>query len=300
MAMSKFLSHSVVLMALAGLLGVSSTATAAPRMAPMRARVAAPRMTPMSSTFQFQKTVSVSTTFSSSFPMARPMPFSPRIVPVAFTTPKMMQNNTNSVQRLNQAIINGQQRGQIFAVSSPFSHHMGFHSFGAHAMAGYNSVGGAGYGSSGGGYGGGGGGGGGYEGSPSYNSVTMAPYSAPASDSALDNVKAQLLLDASTSSSALDSLGLPHDGNHLSWPLGLRVLPPESQQIRQQIDTLLPRATLGKLNGQADEASLRQLTQAVGRMRQLLASKDSVLAKTTVDDARSFLRQLDEAVKGLQ
>jgi len=148
------------------------------------------------------------------------------------------------------------------------------------------------YGSMGGMYGGsyGGGGGGG-----------APPAAAPVSSGGVaDAVAAQALLNEMNANAAYDSLGLANGAGQLSWPLGLRVLPPEAGPVRRQIDTLLSRAANARAGGLVDEPAIRDLNQAIGRMRQLLAAKDGVLPSNTYNEARGFLHQLDDTVKGLQ
>jgi len=158
--------------------------------------------------------------------------------------------------------------------------------FGSYGYGGYGGNGyGGGSGYGGGGYGGGGYGGGGYGGGGSGNpsprqmvNVTSTP--------------------SSESSSALDALGLPNNGSHVSWPVGLRVLPPgpESQQLLLQIEGALQ---LG--GGQSNPQLLKEGQQAVRQLRYRLdAGAGDRLASATVAQAREFLDRVEHALKTLE
>jgi len=147
-------------------------------------------------------------------------------------------------------------------------------------------------------YGGGSGGGGsgGYGGSAGSPSISTAP----ADSGVAELVASQTLANQMNNGSALASLGVPNGAGQVSWPLGLRSLPPEAAPLRQQIDNLLIRAANVRANGQVDETAVRDLNRAIGQLRQLLATKDGALPAATYAEARQFLRGLDEAVKNLQ
>jgi hypothetical protein len=194
--------------------------------------------------------------------------------PTALETP----NNFNRFG--NRSLFGGMNPYSSVLSSSPYAS-MG------NSMSAYGGSGGSG----GGGYGGGSGGGSG--GSPSMST-------APTNSGLADVVAAQTLVNQMNNGSALDSLGLPNAAGRLTWPLGLRVLPPEATPLRHQIDNLLTRAANVRANGQVDETAVSDLNKSIGRLWELLASKDGVLPANTASEARQFLRGLDEAVKGLQ
>jgi hypothetical protein len=155
--------------------------------------------------------------------------------------------------------------------------------------AGYPSAGGYGSGGGGnGGYGGGNGGGGGY--GPSSQPSNPYAYSAPA------NVANPAL---SASGSALDTLGVPTEAGRLSWPLGLRVLPPavNSSALRRQIESVL-RLDQGQMSaGAADAAAL-----ATDQLRTLLHQQRErgVLPGRTIRDAAEFLDRLEVSLTALR
>jgi hypothetical protein len=97
---------------------------------------------------------------------------------------------------------------------------------------------------------------------------------------------------------ALDALGLPNDGTHISWPLGLRALAPgpEVRQIRAQIDALITQA----ISSGGNERTAEQINGAVARLRYLLSNKGQFLARTTYLEALHFLDGLDDAAKRIK
>jgi hypothetical protein len=96
----------------------------------------------------------------------------------------------------------------------------------------------------------------------------------------------------------LDDLGLTNTDGRISWPLGLRVLPPgpDVQKVRQNLDVLLAQAA----SGTGDARTLDQISDGVVYLRALLADKGQMLARNTVLEAQRFLDRLDQAVKQLK
>ena len=167
--------------------------------------------------------------------------------------------------------------------------------FAAGALPGYAALAGAwgGYGGAyGGGYGGGSGGGGGMGGGGD-SGQWVSDYMA--------QVKAAD--QARHAPTLFTAFGLPSQDGRLQWPLGIRVLPGtgEAAQLRDQID-LLAEAVMGQKaeNGRADAWLVGQTSRAIDGLRQQLAARSTDLPLTTYEDARRFLRQLDDTVQGLR
>jgi len=98
----------------------------------------------------------------------------------------------------------------------------------------------------------------------------------------------------------LDGLGLPHAQGYLAWPLGVRVLPTmEAGPLLAQIDAQLPEVAVQALGGAVDAEQVGALSQNVARLRRLLAIREKDLPQQTVADARRFLTQLDDVLKGM-
>jgi hypothetical protein len=144
---------------------------------------------------------------------------------------------------------------------------------------------GSGGGNGGGGYGGGGGSGAG-------NSYVM-PQSTDWSG--------QLGKTAATGANLLDTLGLPNEGGQLAWPLALRVMAPaqEVQQVRAQVDGLLQLAALQAGSSSVAPGVLKEMDQAVARLRHFLRTNADGLPEATQTDARRFLTRLSRAVRTL-
>jgi len=158
-----------------------------------------------------------------------------------------------------------------------------------------NAYGGS--GSYGGGYGGGGYGGGGYlYGSGAYGSgedyaVTDAPAVAVLQGYATERP-----------ANFFDLLGLPNSGEHLDWPLGLRVLPPEASLLGLQIEAQLQEAANQSISGKVDPKLVAATSQATRKLRGLLAdliARDRI-APSTSAEASAFLDRLQDGLRLLQ
>jgi hypothetical protein len=155
---------------------------------------------------------------------------------------------------------------------------------------------GGGYGGgSGGGYGGGSGSGSGGGGS-SYGSGYGSGYggsgelTAPTSGN--DTASAEV--------SPLDLFGIPREGNRMSWPLGLRILPPavQAEALRKQLEVLVRLAAMQVGGGgEVNAGTLEAATEATAQLRDLLRKGGSAaMAEQTYRDARQFLDRVDTAL----
>ena len=92
--------------------------------------------------------------------------------------------------------------------------------------------------------------------------------------------------------------GLPAQGGHLQWPLGLRTLPPanETKALRQQLDLVLSFVATQAAAGQVNRAFIDEGLEAVRDFRRLLRPREGAMADVTYTDAMRFL---DRAERGL-
>jgi hypothetical protein len=157
------------------------------------------------------------------------------------------------------------------------------------------SGGGGSYNSSGPSSSGGGGGSGGYPGGSS------SPYDSPYAQSGMGGASPYGVQTAKTSSmDLLDAMGVPQADGRLSWPLGLRILPPapKATALRNQIDALLGMAARQSAEGRVSPNLFREAGNAVNELHGLLRTrKDAIAASSTYNEADRFL---DKLVKGLE
>jgi hypothetical protein len=98
------------------------------------------------------------------------------------------------------------------------------------------------------------------------------------------------------------NMGFLKDGGRISWPLGLRALPPaqETRELRSQVNSLLQDAVSQAANGKVDAGLLQELSNDVDRLNRLLQARANDMPENTYIDARQFLKNLDDAVRLLQ
>jgi hypothetical protein len=104
-------------------------------------------------------------------------------------------------------------------------------------------------------------------------------------------------------SAVLTALGVPNSGGHLSWPLGLRILPPaeETRDLRQQLDGLVQLLAVQAAGGQVNANALQEATRLVDRLHTLLRDRrDALRSSVTYDEAESFLNRLESTLKALK
>jgi len=93
----------------------------------------------------------------------------------------------------------------------------------------------------------------------------------------------------------------------LDWPLGLRILPPNSETkgLRQEVDTLYQVALLQASRGQVQPRLVGRAKQDIEELRRMLDKKapDMPVSDFTITEARRFLRRtkgLLQALSGSQ
>jgi hypothetical protein len=101
---------------------------------------------------------------------------------------------------------------------------------------------------------------------------------------------------------ALDLLGVPTQDGRLSWPLALRILPPdeETRALRNQIDALVQEAATQASKDQVKPSIREEAIRAIGQLHELLRKKkNAITASYTYDEADRFLDQLAKGLKRL-
>jgi hypothetical protein len=95
-----------------------------------------------------------------------------------------------------------------------------------------------------------------------------------------------------------DALGLPSKDGHLTWPLGLRILPPgpRTGPLRKQIEAAIKAAAGAAENDELAGRVLNLGRQNVRRLRRLLNENEYKFASFTTKEARHFLSDLDDAM----
>ncbi len=193
--------------------------------------------------------------------------------------------------RLDRALLNGTATLDGNRRMALFSAYNGGFNSNPYMPASSNTGSGSGGGSamgSGGGYGMGSGGG---YGSGGTQSNPSNPYTIPTSTA---GPQAASPLD--------DTLGVPTSGGRLSWPLGLRVLPPTAVALRRQIDGIVQLAAAPSANGQLSPGAVELATDAAEQLRSMLRLKQGspVMAESTYRDATEFLDRLEVSLLALK
>jgi hypothetical protein len=98
------------------------------------------------------------------------------------------------------------------------------------------------------------------------------------------------------SMSAATLFGLPAENGHVQWPLGLRILPPETKPLRDQLDLALYFVASQAAEGQANRTFIDSGLEAVRDLRKLTRPREGVWPAATYADAMRFL---DRAERGL-
>lgn len=97
-------------------------------------------------------------------------------------------------------------------------------------------------------------------------------------------------------------LGLLNAKGGLDWPLALRLLPPGTRTLRQQIDARAGEVQRQAAVGMVDAGLLRDVSRDVGQLREVLADREDrlpVSAQATAD-ARQFIRKLRDALANVK
>jgi hypothetical protein len=95
--------------------------------------------------------------------------------------------------------------------------------------------------------------------------------------------------------------GLLKNQGKLTWPPALLSpkLPKEAEDLREQIDALLPDAIGQAIHGKVNRQVLRELDRAAAALQALLAKEVGSLPANRYIEARRFLRDLDDALTAL-
>jgi hypothetical protein len=97
-------------------------------------------------------------------------------------------------------------------------------------------------------------------------------------------------------------LGLLNAEGGLDWPLALRILPPETSTLRQQIDARAGEVQRQAAAGSVDAGLLRDLNRDVGQLREVLADRADRLpvSAQATEDARQFIRKLRDTLADIK
>ncbi len=170
----------------------------------------------------------------------------------------------------------------------PMAPGMGMYGFPAYSMPGRSGYGSGDMGS-GGGYSGGGSG-----------SSSAASMASPGLSGAYANPCGSLAPAPSQAPNpkAGPLLGLLNAEGGLDWPLALRILPPETRDLRQQIDARAGEVQRQAAGGAVDAGLLRDTRRDVDRLRELLADREDRLpvSEQAKTDGRRFIRKLRGAL----
>jgi hypothetical protein len=94
-----------------------------------------------------------------------------------------------------------------------------------------------------------------------------------------------------------------NEAGELSWPLGLRILPPaeEIQGLRQEIEASLREAWELAEKGKGNRNVINEAERAIGRLQRLLVLRADRLPTSayTVTEARGYLRRLQSFAQSL-
>jgi hypothetical protein len=103
-------------------------------------------------------------------------------------------------------------------------------------------------------------------------------------------------------SKLLDAVGVPNDKGTVLYPLGLRVLQPQAENLDllDRIETLLQVTASQQKNGNVSANLLQEANTAVDRLQQLLRNRQHNMMPDTYTQAERFLDKLRHGLKVLQ
>jgi hypothetical protein len=103
-------------------------------------------------------------------------------------------------------------------------------------------------------------------------------------------------------SKLLDAIGVPNDKGTVLYPLGLRVLQPQAENLEllDRIETLVQVTASQQKNGQVNANLLQEANTAVERLQQLLRNRQHNMMPDTYAQAEQFVDTLRHGLKVLQ
>jgi len=149
----------------------------------------------------------------------------------------------------------------------------------------------------------------------SYPMNAGAPYSTPMTgqdygrstqgngeNAALNKLVVEQALEMKDISRTLKAIGVQADGGQLSWPLGLQVLYPttENDALRQQLDAVFQTVARQSDKGQVNPELVKEASHNVEKLRVQLRNRAAFLYAGTYKEAAQFLDQLDRSLTLLQ
>jgi hypothetical protein len=99
----------------------------------------------------------------------------------------------------------------------------------------------------------------------------------------------------------LTALGVPNDRGRVSWPVGLQVLSPatENQELLQQFEALLQVAAGQAASGPVSPHTVEAATRSLNRLRVMLRDKKGSMFAANYKEAERFLDKLQDNLKAL-
>jgi hypothetical protein len=96
--------------------------------------------------------------------------------------------------------------------------------------------------------------------------------------------------------------GMLKNEGKLSWPLALSTVSPQGEvkELREDINSLLPKAINEATNGKVNTDELERLQHAVDRLQQILTNNVRDVPPGQYGEARHFLNNLDDGLKVLK
>jgi hypothetical protein len=93
--------------------------------------------------------------------------------------------------------------------------------------------------------------------------------------------------------------GLLNADGGLDWPLALRILPPQTQDLRRLIDACVAKVQRQAADGPVSPALIRQASRYADQLQEILAARADFLpvSADATTDARRFIRKLRDALK---
>ena len=97
----------------------------------------------------------------------------------------------------------------------------------------------------------------------------------------------------------LTAVGVPNDDGQLSYPLGLKVLQPgtENVQLLDQIETLFQLMAMQQAGGQVNPNFAQEANVAIDRLQTLLRGRQHNMMPNTYEEAQRYLEKLRHGLK---
>jgi len=100
----------------------------------------------------------------------------------------------------------------------------------------------------------------------------------------------------------LTAVGVPNDAGQLSYPLGLQVLQPQTEnvQLLEQIETLFQLLAIQQANGQVNANLAQEAKVGIDRLQTMLKGRQNNMMPNVYSDAQQYLEKLRHGLEVLQ